>query len=31
MHKLLTILNAMARHETPWQTMHLTLAKQDGC
>jgi transposase len=31
MRKLLTILNAMARHETPWQTMHLTLAKQDGC
>jgi transposase len=31
MRKLLTILNAMARHETPWQTMHLTLARQDGC
>jgi transposase len=31
MRKLLTILNAMARHETPWQTMHVTLARQDGC
>jgi transposase len=31
MRKLLTILNAMVRHETPWQTMHLTLAEQDGC
>ena len=31
MRKLLTILNAMARHETPWQTMDLTLVKQDGC
>ena len=31
MRKLLTILNAMARHETPWQTMHLTLVRQDGC
>ena len=31
MRKLLTILNAMARHETPWQTMHPTLVRQDGC
>jgi len=31
MRKLLTILNAMARHHTPWQIMHPTLVRQDGC
>jgi len=31
MRKLLTILNAMARHNTPWQIMDLTLVRQDGC
>jgi transposase len=31
MRKLLTILNAMARHDTPWQIMDLTLVRQDGC
>ena len=31
MRKLLTILNAMARHDTPWQIMDPTLASQDGC
>jgi transposase len=31
MRKLLTILNAMARHHTPWQIMDLTLVRQDGC
>ena len=29
--KLLTILNAMVRTETSWQSGHLTLAQQDSC
>ena len=31
MRKLLTILNAMVRTETSWQSGHLTLAHQDSC
>jgi transposase len=31
MRKLLTILNAMARHHTPWRIMDLALAGQDSC
>lgn len=31
MRKLLTILNAMTRHQTPWQTMDLTLDLKDSC
>jgi transposase len=31
MRKLLTMLNAMARHQTPWQTMDLTLDLKDSC
>lgn len=31
MRKLLTILNAMARHQTPWQTTPPILVRQDGC
>lgn len=31
MRKLLTILNAMARHQSPWRIMHLTLDTQDSC
>ena len=31
MRKLLTTLNAMARHQTPWQTTPPILVRQDGC
>ena len=31
MRRLLTILNAMVRTETSWQSGHLTLAHQDSC
>jgi len=31
MRKLLIVLNAMARHQTPWQTMDLTLDLKDSC
>lgn len=31
MRKLLTMLNAMARHQTPWQTMDPTLDLKDSC
>ena len=31
MRKLLTVLNAMVRHQSPWRIMHLTLDTQDSC
>lgn len=31
MRKLLTVLNALIRHRTPWQNVHLSLANQDSC
>ena len=31
MRKLLTILNAMVRHQSSWRVMHLTLETQDSC
>ncbi len=31
MRKLLTILNAMVRHQSSWRIMHLTLETQDSC
>ena len=31
MRKLLTVLNALIRHQIPWQMVHPSLANQDSC